>query len=88
MDNEHPVLEINQTLITALAIAASVLVIVLYYENRQMRQQLYGHQPCSCDEQVAPIQTTQRVYDQGPIDHSPQPDVMPNNQKPPEVVVD
>lgn len=96
MENEsEPILKINQNLILVLAIGASVLAIVLYYENKKMREQLFPQrQPCNCHEHEVTNQTSRVVYDQAassfqaPIEHNADPRVMPNNQKPPEIVVD
>lgn len=89
LDESRPVLQINQNVIVALAIGASILAIVLYYENKKMREQLFPQRrPCNCQEHQPVTHQASYVYDQGPIDHSPEPSVMPNNQKPPEVVVD
>lgn len=91
-ETRQPILQINQNLIVAIAIAGAVLAIVLYYENKKMREQLFmlapTRRPCNCHEQSQTVTST--LYDQEiPIvNHSPDPAVMPNNQKPPEVVVD
>lgn len=81
-DGTHSLLQINQNLIIGLAIAASILAIVLYYENRQMQNQLAAlasvKRPCNCPEHFV----TEEVQ------HSPNPSTMPLNQKPPEVVID
>jgi len=99
VENEtKPVLQINQNFILVLAIGASVLAIVLYYENKKLRDQFMPkRQPCNCQEQEY-LQTTPatrmsvdmdgNVTFTNPVEHSSDPRVMPNNQKPPEVVVD
>jgi len=97
VENEtKPVLQINQNFILVLAIGASVLAIVLYYENKKLRDQFMPkRQPCNCQEhqvnyQGASYQTPNMSVsnDYVPVEHSADPRVMPNNQKPPEVVVD
>jgi hypothetical protein len=93
-NDKQPILQINQNLIVALAIGASILAIVLYYENKRMREQFMPQRrPCNCQEQQQvfsqPNQNPRAaVYDQMTYEHNPDPSVMPNNQKPPEVVVD